>query len=162
MDRILEEVIKKKLSLLVDFILEKNPNASKERIYHKINELQFYKPRCIINAIQNQNMVLKAHKSKFSNYILSGPKDTKFDDLNKSRFVFDITIKTVIGVENNCGEIEPLNIALIEICHKYKLKYMLPLNLNIDDQDNNILIADEIQGLGLNYAESDEDVKNED
>lgn len=164
MNRMVEEVIKNKLMLLVDFILEKNPSVSRERINHKIKELQFYdytKPH-ILDIVQNKNMVLKAHKSRFGNYVLTGSNSTIYEDLNECKLVFDVTTKTVIGFEDKYGEILPLNPTLIEICHKYKLRYKLPLNLNIDEEDDDALIVDEIKGLGLNYAESDEDPENED
>jgi len=169
MELILEQAIKEKIKLLVDFILAKNPNASRDRIYHKIYQLnivstplQCNPSKNIIESVVQQAQTIKVRKSlNSSNYILVGGSDHSFDDLNKNKFVMDIRSKTVVGVENFKGEVEPLNKCLIEVCHKYKLRYELPLNLNIGDELVDAVISDEIRELGLNYAESDSEESDE-
>lgn len=181
METKLNESINSKLMDLVEFIVKKNPNVDKGLINHKINQL--FKPVAqlrvnqtkstiksklsskhnILNNIQKK--VIKVVKSPFSNYVLIvDNSDDKNIDLQKNKFVMDISSKIIIGIENLNGEIEPLNKSLIEICHKYKLKYVVPLNLNISDEpDQDSVIVNEIHDLGLNYAESDEEVDaNED
>ena len=188
MEQALELTIKKNLSLLVDFILEKNPNANKDLIYHKINKLNFYnlypnnapkehksgngssrkvkgkdQSKNIIQSILNQKDVIKVKKNQFSNYVLYvEDDDLKFEDLRTHTLVMDIGSKTIIGIQDSKGSIEPLNKNLIEICCKYKLRYQVPLNLNINDEPTqDTVITNEILQLGLNYAES-EDEENED
>jgi len=164
----IENNIKSYLDSLVVFILEKNPNASRDRIYHKIKELQFYgvnkpiKHASILDSITAQISTIKVKKSKFKNYTckMSDTTGYNFNDFNSKKFILDITTKTIIGTENLKGEVEQLTKPLIELCHKYKLKYELPLNLNLDN-DQVDLIENEIQELGLNYM-SDEDDEMED
>ena len=170
MERILEDIISQKLILLVDFILEKNPNANRAHIYRKIHQLKFYvekkNKKENLKAILSRKPTIQVRKSQFSNYILTLNEEegiNNYNDLNENKFVMNTGSKMVIGTENSEGEIEPLNKFLIEICHKYKLKYELPLNLNMSDEpDQDIVITNEIEGLGLNYAESDDDDKEED
>jgi hypothetical protein len=69
----------------------------------------------------------------------------------------DLTTKEVIGFENLKGEIESLNKNLIDLCHKYKIKYRVPLNLNIDSESD---IEGIDQDLKL-YLLSDEDDEEE-
>jgi hypothetical protein len=164
----LNKVINQKLEALVDFILEKNSNANKNLINHKIDKLFFRVPTKlgskspkIIDSIIKQKQIIKVVKSPFLNYILVPElSNHKFDDLKKNKFVMDIELQCIIGIENLKGEIQPLTKELIEVCHKYKLKFRVPLNLNNDDIDDDIVINNEIHGLGLNYAES-EDEENE-
>ena len=189
MEQALESIIKKNLSSLVDFILHKNPNANKDHIEHKINKLNFFgsyndnmnhkmnsvrrkevkksngqlQSKNIIETITDQKDVIKVKKNHFENYVLfMESNDPKFDDIKQHTFVMDIGSKLIVGVQDSKGLIEPLNKSLIEICHKYKLRYQIPLNLNIeDDLVQDTVITNEILQLGLNYAES-EDEENED
>lgn len=162
METKLNEAINQKLLLLVDFILEKNSNVDKTLINHKINELFQIKNKVvnnIIDTIIQQRPIIKVKKSIFSNYILTVDNDDHYyDDLKINKFVMNITTQNIIGIENSNGEIETLTKSLIEICHKYKIKYDIPLNLNSDHNlDQDIVIVNEIQELGLNYTESDEE-----
>jgi len=173
MDSTLEKVIKGKLSQLVTFILEKHPSANKDQIDLKISELlndaltltvgplKVKTTHNILNSIQEQNLTIKVKKSHYSNYILS--LDTinhEFNDLNQAKLVIVPSTKVVIGFEGLNGQIEPLNKELIEICHRYKLRFEVPLNLNINDNDD-LVITDEMQGLGLNIADSDDSSADE-
>lgn len=181
MDKKFEQLIREKIILLVDFILEKNPNASKDHINHKISKLDFFTSskktelskskikregelkQKIIDSIIKYKPIIKVKRSLFSNYILVMENDNhKFDDLRKNKFVMDIRSRSIIGVENSKGEIEPLDKTLIEICHRYKMKYQIPLNLNtIDEVEQDVVIANEINELGLNYVESEEEEEEE-
>lgn len=160
METKLKEAIKLNLSNLVEFILKNHPNVDKSLILHKINNLfkleQIHK-KSILDTIEKK--VIKVVKSLFSNYVLvMDTDDDQNIDLKINKFVLDIHDKTVVGVENSKnGDIEPLNKSLIEICHKYKLKYKLPLNLNIVEEEKDTVIVNEIQELGLKYQESDDD-----
>jgi hypothetical protein len=179
MNVIFEDIIKKKIDLLVDFIIEKNSNVIKEHIYHKIYQLNILsKPRSsdggkksivtsqhptAASMIENQRLLIKVRRSEHSNYVLYPPSHVRFDDLVENKLVMNINNRTIIGIENSKGEIEPLNKNLIEICHKYKLKFEIPLNLNVeDDETSDVIDADEIRKLGLSYKiEEDEDEDEE-
>lgn len=129
----------------------------------------------IIQSITEQIPVIKVEKSQHSNYILKPSNasfqnkksthfaytDNLFEDLVENNFVINIASKVIIGIENSKGEIEPLNKYLIEICHKYKLKYELPLNLNINNEESEDIITDKIYELGLNYEKSDSEEEEE-
>ena len=122
MNVILEQIIKEKIDLLVNFIVEQNANANKENIYHKIYQLNILTDdqkrngskavvnrRTIIDSIQDHSTVIKVRRSQHSNYVLYPPDDSRFDDLIENKLVMNINTQTIIGVENSDGEIDPLN-----------------------------------------------------
>jgi hypothetical protein len=168
MESKLNLILEKNLRNLVEFLLEINSNVNKDLLNQKINTLfkinigkvnNNPKSKKILDSIFENKPIIKVKKSLFSNYVLFVEEtDTRFEDIRTNNFVMDLSSQTIVGLENSQGEIEPLNKDLIEICHKYKLKYKIPLNLDTNiDQD---IIINEIQELGLNYAGSDEE--NED
>ena len=176
MDCILETIVKDRLSHLVTFILEKHPNVEKDNINLKISELFFNGPvrhvkkitnkvkmnHNILTSLQEKKLTIKVKKNHYSNYILRlDDNDHQFNDLNKAKLVVVPSTKIVIGFENLNGQTEPLNKELIEICHRYKLRFNMPINLNIHDNNEDPVIADEMQGLGLNVADSEEDEEEE-
>lgn len=116
----------------------------------------------IINTITDKKPIIQVKKNQFENYILVVEEHNHmFEDFKNNKFVINIDNQTIIGTENLKGEIEPLSKALVEICHKYKLRYTIPLNLNTsNDLDEDTVITTEIQQLGLNYAESETDDDN--
>jgi hypothetical protein len=172
MELLIQNVIKAKLNLLANHIIENYPNVNKDRINYKIisilhlnekrslqkpkrNEVE-EKQNNILDTIKNKKMIIKVIKTHFSNYILNVDfDDHKFEDLKNAKFVMNLTTKEVIGTENLKGEIEPLNKQFIDICHKYKIKYRIPLNLNTSENDNNDLTLPLVD-LQL-YLQSDED-----
>jgi len=162
MDKSFEKIIEKNVLLLVDFILKKNPNANKEHIYHKLeqlnllvrkHEIKFQGPN-ILETIKNRKHILKVKKSLFSNYILTSES---LSDIEDAKFTVNLATKQINGTENSLGEIEPLNKKLIEICHKFKLKYVVPLNLNLDDDIEEEMLCDEIKELGLAVHDESDD-----
>ncbi|ADO00475.1 hypothetical protein WIV_gp131 [Wiseana iridescent virus] len=166
METSIKLIFENKLTSLVDFILSKNPNADKGKINHKISQLGLFQQKKVIPRIQTKlidklveryQIKLKVKKTTFGNYVVySDENDPKFEDLQTNKFVLSLGSKTIIGIENANGEVEPLNKVLVEVCHKYKLKYEMPLNLNTsDDPEQDEIIEGEICGLGLNYAESE-------
>lgn len=193
MDIMLEQIIKKKLDLLVDFITEKNSNANKKCIYRKIRQLNIlpsspiaapcgtdnrvvpfapgqrvdHRPLPCVQRTHDVTMaswpsVIKVQRSEHLNYVLHPPPHARFDDLVEHKFVMNIGTQTIIGVENSKGEIEPLNKYLIEMCHKYKLRFEMPSNLNVGDEiSEGVIDDDEIHKLGLSYKE-EEDEENDD
>jgi hypothetical protein len=181
MDIIIEQIIEKKIDSLVNFIIDKHSNANKECIYRKIHQLHILPPKVpgpkrakavfglvqVIDSLRAQDVttpsVIKVQRSQYSNYVLYPPPHERFDDLVENKFVMNINTQTIIGVENDKGEIEPLNKYLIEICHKYKLRFEMPSNLNAGDEiSDGVFDDDEIHELGLSHKEEEEDEENDD
>lgn len=166
MDLTINNIIHDKLIKLIDFVLEKNPSADRIKINRKTKELNLrIIPKAtqkVLKTITDKKTVLQVKKSQFNNYILVMEEDDpSFEDIKNNKFVIYIDNQTIIGTENLRGDVEPLTKTLVEICHKFKLKYNVPLNLNTsDDLDEDTVIANEIHGLGLNYAESESDDDN--
>jgi hypothetical protein len=166
MEVTINNIIQDNLNKLIDFVLEKNPSADRIKINRKTKELQLRTiPKAnqkVLDTIIDKKQVIKVKKSLFNNYILIvDENDFNFKDIKNNKFVIDMDNQTIIGIENLQGDIEPLTKALIEICHKYKLKYSIPLNMNINnDMDEDTTIVNEIHELGLNYAESESDNDN--
>jgi alpha-N-acetylglucosamine transferase len=73
----------------------------------------------------------------------------------------NLTTKIVVGVENKSGEVLPLTKDLIDVCKKYKIRYEVPLNLNLEDNGEDDVIDNELKELGLNCAESGDDGSEE-
>jgi len=162
----LNKIIHDKLMQLIDFVLEKNPNVKRVDINRKTKELNLRitakNTQKVVNTIIDQKSIIKVHKSQFSNYVLFLDDNDHFDDLKKYKLVMDINTHTITGTENSNGSIEPLTKEQIEMCHKYKIKYEVPLNLNTSDEpDQDNVIANEMHGLGLNHAESESEEEEE-
>lgn len=170
MESIIEIYIKEKINLLVENIASKYPDVDKDAIYHKINKLfpknnnGLIRPK-IMEKIKEIKPVIKVKKSKFSNYILAIPKgddgDHTFSELLLNNFVMNLTTKTVVGAENEHGDVCPLSKDLIDVCKKYKIRYEVPLNLNTEDNGDDDVIDNELKELGLNCAESEDDGSDE-
>lgn len=160
MEILIQTLIKEKLNLLLNHIIKNYPNVDKDSVNHKISlifDSSFKKNisdtvsngHLILDIIKSKKLVINVTKNSFSNYVLDAP----FNDIKNAKLVMDVTIKEVIGFENLKGEVEPLNKNLIDLCHKYKIKYRVPLNLNIDSESD---IEGIDQDLKL-YLLSDED-----
>lgn len=63
-------------------------------------------------------------KNSFGNYVHSPTK-----------FVFNKENKSVVGKEDDEGQILPLDKNDIDICNKYKFKFVVPEDLNTKDED---------------------------
>jgi hypothetical protein len=146
-------LLKEKFKLLSNHIIKNYPNVDKDSIDHKIslilNLKETHNGGTILDVIKSKKLVINVIKNSFSNYVLDAP----FEDIKNAKLVMDLTTKEVIGFENLKGEIESLNKNLIDLCHKYKIKYRIPFNLNFDSESD-IEALD--QDLKL-YLLSDED-----
>ena len=81
-------------------------------------------------------------KNSFGNYVHSPTK-----------FVFNKDNKSVMGKEDTEGQIIPLDKNDIDICNKYKFKFIVPEDLNTKDDDDDDEIIEE--------SESDEESEEE-
>ena len=85
----------------------------------------------VIKTLQSQIHLVKIEKNSFGNFVHS---DTQF--------VFDRVSQQVTGKQNINGSIELLTVADIEICNKYKFKYVLPNNLKSTTE---AVVVDELE-----------------
>ncbi|ABF82113.1 hypothetical protein MIV083L [Invertebrate iridescent virus 3] len=191
MDYALEQAIKTNLVLLVEFILEKHPTIERHTVYQKVEQLTSIQlgkvssakqsskstttttPKTggrkkIRDAIERKKATIIVRKSQWSNYVLTVPdechNDENLTDLIESNFVMDVTTKTIVATETKDGALRPLNRETIDICNKHKLRYEVPLNLNLYDNEDSTdaALVTEMEELGLTYASSDdEEEKNQ-
>ena len=105
MNVIFEQIIKKKLDLLVEFITQKNSNATKEHIYHKIYQLNILsKPRAsggngnVVASIENQKPLIKVRRSEHSNCVLCPPSHVSFDDLVQNKLVYALRLSSELKI----------------------------------------------------------------
>jgi hypothetical protein len=155
MEQTFESFLKRNLMLLTDFVLAKNKHASRSRIYNEINQL--FQPALVgvMPKLLAAKLTIQMKQTSFGNNILYMEGDDAF---NNNRFIIETCSKSILGVENDAGDVEPLTKDLIETCHKYKLTFVMPLNLN-NTLDDDKAIDDQINELDmdLNHAESDDD-----
>ena len=85
--------------------------------------------------------VIEIRRNKFGNF-----------EHSDTSFIFNQETNKVCGKQNPDGSISSLTIDEINICHKYKFSYDIPLNLNtINDKMN------ELNELDEEYVEVDEE-----
>ena len=73
------------------------------------------------NIMMNNQIIIK--KNKYGNY-----------EHEETHFIFNKDTHTVIGVQNDNGDVSPLKIEDINVCNKYQFEYKHPDNL-YDDAD---------------------------
>jgi hypothetical protein len=73
----------------------------------------------VVKQVQSTLQPVSIKKNSFGNF-----------EHNETGFVFDKITQKVIGRQNKSGSIDPLNDADIEVCNKFKFKYVIPENLN--------------------------------
>ena len=85
----------------------------------------------IIKKISASQPVFNIRRNKFNNY----------EDINTG-FVFDNLSKKVIGKQNPDGRISDLTKEDINICNKYKFKYVLPNNLDKNTRTEDVKVEE--------------------
>jgi len=83
----------------------------------------------VSKSVSEQSVEIR--KNKFGNF-----------EHFESGLVFNNETKTVIGIQNQNGKIDSLKDKDIETCKKYKFKYVLPENLNVDKGLSNVKVDD--------------------
>ena len=91
---------------------------------------------------------LRVCKSKYGNYT--------YDAL-----VIDKGTRMVVGIELDDGTIGPLTKAGIEKCHRYKLKFAIPLNLDATEEKSNSEEEEELECIEENEMEIEEEEEEE-
>jgi hypothetical protein len=124
LQQILKTVIETKAMELVDLILKEHPNVPRAELLRKaklLKLLAFEESRNLLKSLSEKKETLKVAKKQNGNYVVQIDEDEKL--------VLDLNTKLILGFETEEGTVEQLNKHLIEICHKYKLKYVMPSNL---------------------------------
>jgi hypothetical protein len=142
-----EEVVKRLLDLLEKE--EKNPSSSstpkKETVSKPVSSQ-------ILNSISEKKDVIEIRKNKFGNM-----------EHFESGLVFKDSL--AIGTQNQNGKIDSLTDKSIELCKKFKFKYNLPENLNVDKGLNSVKVEeldeDEEELDEDDIEEDEEDLENE-
>ena len=112
----------------------------------------------IIKSIQTTIQCVKLEKNKFGNF-----------EHSETHLVFDRVTQHVIGKQDESGAIHGITVEDIELCNKFKFKYVLPDNLNLNKKSNNVVVEGLADELGEDFEEEvaedqeelDEDDENE-
>jgi len=105
----------------------------------------------VINKLIKTKPTLEINRNNFGN----------FETPNS--LVYDINSKEIIGFQNNNGSIRDLSKIEIEWCKDNNLKFKLPFNLNLEQNNTIKLPADNVCDLeeefNEHYDEQDEDLE---
>jgi len=91
---------------------------------------------------------LRVCKSKYGNYTYDG-------------LIIDKGTRMVVGIELNDGTVGPLTKAGIDKCHRYKLKFAIPLNLDATEEKSNSEDEEEEAEIEVEDEEEEEDEDEE-
>lgn len=141
------ELSKKKKNELVEMCkgLELDHKGNKNDLISRIVS-EKTKPQNIIKGIKTSINSLIIKKNKWDNY-----------EHIPTKLVFNPSTKVVFGKQEHDGKVSKLTKQDVDLCNQYKFKYMLPSNLN---EDEDITDEDELNGGTTDY-DSDEDSEDE-
>lgn len=155
----LMEINTNMLSELIVDIANKHPSVDVEQIVLKVISLKLLDASGAATIYANlPKRALRVVESEFGHFVVTPDK-----------LIFNLETKCVVGKENVNGKFEKLTKKTIQLCHKYKLRYELPLNLESSEENNTIGTPrsrnsrskcderDIIKDLGLGHAISSEE-----
>ena len=123
---------------LVKYLLEKKPAKTTQTKMPEFikqsssqEEKKTEQKQTIIKKITSSQAVFNIRRNKFNNY----------EDINTG-FVFNNISKKVIGKQNSDGTISDLTKEDINICNKYKFKYVLPTNLDKNTRTDDVKVEE--------------------
>ncbi len=139
-----DDYSKLKRNELVDICKQKDLSTSgtKKDLIKRIIKQQNKKENIVEKLDLSLNSVI-IKKNSFGNYVHSPTK-----------FVFNKDNKSVIGKEDDEGQIVSLDKNDIDICNKYKFKFVVPEDLNNKDDDD---IEEVIEDSDDSDSDSDSD-----
>ena len=139
-----DDYSKLKRNELVDICKKKDLSTSgtKKDLIKRIIKEQNKKENIVEKLDLSLNSVI-IKKNSFGNYVHSPTK-----------FVFNKDNKSVIGKEDDEGQIVSLDKNDIDICNKYKFKFVVPEDLNNKDDDD---IEEVIEDSDDSDSDSDSD-----
>ena len=111
--------------------MQLSTSGTKKDLIKRITKKENKKENIVDKLDLSLNSVI-IKKNSFGNYVHSPTK-----------FVFNKDNKSVVGKEDEAGQILPLNKNDIDICNKYKFKFVVPEDLNNkDDEEEEEIIED--------------------
>jgi len=119
---------------LIDRLLNGSPTPKKGSIQTKLTDDK----KTILQSISTAIPTVSIRRNKFGNY-----------EHPETGLVFGKVDKCVYGKQNENATIDPLTPELIELCNKYKFKFVLPENLNTKNQS--------LDDIALNEEDVDEE-----
>ncbi len=105
----------------------------------------------IIEKITSGIAIITIQKNSFGNYVHQ-----------PTSLVFNRQTKTVIGKQQDDGNISELTPEDIELCNQYKFKFKLPTNLNNNDEEDENLEKDILDNSDDEEDDDEEDDDEED
>ena len=146
-DDLRNDLSKKKKNELVEMCkeFELDHKGNKDTLISRIVK-EKTKPQNIIRGIKTSINSLIIKRNKWDNY-----------EHLPTRFVFNPNTKIVFGKQENDGKVSRLTKQDIDLCNQYKFKFMLPSNLN---EDEDITDDDELNGGTTDY-DTDDDTDDE-
>lgn len=79
----------------------------------------------IIKKLSDNISTIQIRKNQFGNF-----------EHSETKFIFNKETQQVIGKQNEDGTIDDLEKSDVELCHKFKFKYIIPENLNKNNNDD--------------------------
>ena len=124
-----------------------NSKGTKQELINRIIKKEV-KGEDIVEKLDMSLNSIVIKKNKFGNYLHSPTK-----------FVFNKDTKCVIGKEIENGEVLSLDANDIDICNKYKFKYVMPddLNVNKNNEDDEDIIDDDDDDMSEDDEEDEEE-----
>ena len=149
-DKLISEMNSKKKNELVELCkeMELDTKGNKKDLVARIVK-EKTKPNNIMKKIKSSINSIIIKKNKWDNY-----------EHTPTRFVFNPNNKTVIGKQENDGNVIQLNKDDITICNQYKFKYNLPTNLGnttYDDSDDDFNATTDESDLSGESGDDEED-----
>lgn len=100
----------------------------------------------VIKNIQSYIQTIKITRNTFGNF-----------QHEETGLVFDKISKQVVGKQNPNGNVDMLTVEDIELCNKFKFKYILPDNLNAFKKANTVVIEElEEDGIETDEVKTEE------
>ena len=139
-----EELIDRILSFKVKPVVKKSSTSSNAKT--------------LLQSLNSPPPAIRIRRNTWGNY-----------EHPEHHFVFDKVTEVVVGIQLDNGTVKDLDEESIELCNKYKYKYVLPDNLdkntksmtdiklNVDEDEDDIIEDDDIEESEEELLEDDDD-----
>jgi len=123
-----------------------------------INSTKSNSAKTLLQSLNTPPPAIRIRRNAWGNY-----------EHPEHHFVFDKVTEVVVGIQLDNGTVKDLDEESIELCNKYKYKYVLPDNLdkntksindiklNVDEDEDDIMEDDDIEELEEELLEDDDD-----
>ena len=123
-----------------DLIDRLSQSTTKKSTTKTVKDKEQGKEPKIITSIQSSIQAVKIKKNTFGNF-----------EHSETGFIFNKESQEVVGKQNQDGQVIPLTDSDIELCNKFKFKYVVPETINsvnnlndIDDTEGEIFEEEEV------------------